>query len=1353
MKIFKNKKNSKYPVHWKDTFRTIGKSKKRFVAILLMTMLGAMVFIGLISSGPNFRRAVNRSVFDTNRDHIRASSLLGLYPEDKELLENLDDLKAIEYIYSGNFLIGSSKKDVIQIQSLTKNISTPLIVEGKAPEKSGQILLDIKAKDKLGIKISDKISINPNTEKNKNNNKDENDEDIKIESPLEDDLLKRKDFEVVGFAKHINYMVGSSYGPTKMGNGSIKYFGLVLPEDFDKERFNTALIQVNSLDKLLESSKEYKIKEQEIVSHIEDKLSKRPDKLTEDLKKDANKSIKNAEDDLTSAKDELKNGEKELKDAREKLDKAWQDFENGREQFKKKIEDGISQLTDASEKLSTAKAVLDEGEEKYDKGLADYNKGLVEAQKAEKLLISTASSLNKAENDLYLAKKELTKRGINWNFVNQSQKKLDLDKEALKKAYSTLDKLGLDLSFKDEFLKTSKSFFLEDRDRLLKEEADLEEKIKNLEAEKTSIEKKIGELELEKDKLEKYPSEKMPDESLTDENIADEDLTDDELSITAGDKGKESLAEPENSDNKKDILEKHEEYIEDTDKKEEVQVKGLFEMDLEDKTLAIENLDKKISDLKEKLEIIDSEKESLSKDLQNIRDKKSLLDKALKALSKEEIPSSVNTLKDFLADKSKELDKLQADLDKAKAFLNQIDLGEKELEKGWLSYNEGLESYKRGLEKLVNVKNTLDNSSARLSAGFKEYYNGLDELERGRNQLENARREGLLQLEEGERELNKGEADYQEGLSKFEKEKIDAEEKIADGEEKIAAAKNDVEDIRVPAYTIAGLYNDFTIRNVLESGDNMDTLTMIFPAVFYLIAMLTTLTTITRMVDEERSQIGSKKALGMSKKDIMSKYLSYAFFSSILGTILGIIGGFKLLMPVIFDAYMGDVKFVSALDHKLSISHILIALLIGVGVNLFSAWWSVHKDLKENAASLMRPKPPAKGNRILVERINFLWKKLSFTQKVTFRNLTAKKSRMFMSLLGVLSGTALIVMGFGLRNSINQLIDKQFDQIERYNTKIFYNPKADYKELEELEYYLDTKADYYTKLHTENAKFENKKKISESFILEVVSDKSSYLKTRKLRDRKSGEEIPIPKDKALISDTMARMLGADDKNTLRIKDEEGYEESVAVGESFEQYIQHFMVMSPELYKKIFEKDAEDNSYYVNFQDKISAEKAKDELLDMKAVSYAITAGRSGDEIDNFKNAINVVVGVISIVSSLLAFVVLYNLTNLNVSERQKEISTIKVLGFHNKEVTEYIYKETFILTIIGLLLGCLGGRLLHYVICTALSPSTIILDPELKLSAYLYGVGIISIFSVVVMYLIHRQLKNVDMVEALKADE
>ncbi|MDY6065501.1 MAG: FtsX-like permease family protein [Finegoldia sp.] len=1343
-------KKSKIPVYWKDNLRAITKNKKRFFAILAMTMLGAMVFVGLVSSGPNFRRAVDISVEKTNRDQVRVSSVLGLYPEDREILENLDGLKDIEYLYKGNFLLGDSKEDVIQVQSLTKKISKPLVVEGKLPEKRGQILLDLKARDKLGLKVGDRLSIKAN--KTEKNDESDDKEGIAFESPVEENLLKSENFEVVGFATHIDYMVESGYGPVNMGDGNIKYFGLVVPDDFDKERFDAALLKVDGLDGLIPSSKDYKLKEQKIVSEIEEKLSKRPGLITKDLKADANSSIKDAENEIKDARDQLAEGEKELKDARENLDSSWEDFKDGRDEFDSQIRAGQDELDAASQKLADAKAVLDSGQAAYDKGLFKYEEGLAKAESSQSLLSESLERLKLATDKLYIAKKELSDKGINQNFIASTHQKLDSAKEKFAALSNDLDRLSNDPTYAKEFVRNQIIGLESEKADLLKKRAGIESEVKALEDEMSLLKEQIKDLEDKKDKLESYAG---PESNFQDENKANDTSNE---SLENKNDTNNNIEEIQNLDQGKQDDQDHQEENKIRPPREEViveikeksEVKALFKVDETD----IEKVDKDLAVLKEKLAEKNSAYQEKLKSLEEVKVSLAENDQLLSGLGNPEtMTSSIGAMKEDLAAKKAEVALLEAEVQKAEGALYEVNKAEAEIKNGWAAYDSGLAAYKNGLVALEKTADQLRASSETLSGGFAAYNKGIDELKSGERALEDAREEGLAKLDDAESKLNEGEQEYKDGLETFNEESKDAEKEIADGEEKIRTAREDVEEIKVPAYTVSGLYGDFVIRNVVESSNNMDTLTLIFPVIFYLVAMLTTLTTITRMVDEERSQIGSKKALGMSKWSIMSKYLFYAISPSVIGTVIGLVLGFKILMPVIFDAYMGDVKFIVPLDHKLFVSHIIIALLVGVGVNLFSAWWSLHKDLKEVAANLMRPKPPANGNRILVERIDPIWKRLSFTQKVTFRNLTAKKSRMFMTLLGVLSGTSLIIMGFGLRNSINQLIDKQFGQIDKYNMKIVYNPDGEKEEIEQLKKYLDDKSDSYTILHTETAKFENKKGINESFNLEVPTDMDTYLKIRGIKDKKSREKISLTNDKALISDTMARMVKEDERESLKIKDMDGYQEEVGIGASFEQYIQHAMVMSEPMYEKVFDKKAEDNTFYVNLNEGVSADQVKNDLLSIDSVLYVINAGRGGDEIDNFKNSIDVIVRIISLVSALLAFVVLSNLTNLNVSERQKEISTIKVLGFHSKEVTEYIYKETFILTVIGLVIGCLTGKLLHYVICTALSPSNIILDPELKLSAYLYGVGIILLFSLIVMVLVHRQLQKIDMVEALKADE
>lgn len=1214
---------SKISARWKDTFRTIWKTKMRFFAILLMTMLGAAVFIGLVTSGPNMRKAMDQPLNQSNREHIRISSPLGLYEEDKDIIENIDEVSAYDYLYQGDFYLGEDSNQVIRVQSYTDTIAKPHITEGRLPQAENELLMDTYAQEELGLEIGDTIKIRPEEEdassssaetssKGQNSSEDTSDsssaeaspeesseenentdsdfsidtdlgdvEDLEIDSPIEENTLSEEEFTIVGFADHVYYMSEESRGRTLMGDGSVDYFAIVPRESFTKDRPDMALLRMEALEGLDTSSDAYREKEQALVDEIQPLFQNRPEEILENLQADAQDQLDEGRDQVDQGRQSLEDAEQSLADAQKEIDDGWQAYEDGLITYEEAISQAEESLSQAKEELDSSKALLDEAEAAYATGLDEYNAGVQDIESAYSRLEDSYAQLAQGQEALDQGKAELANQGV-------SQEGLDQARENLASGQEQIDQ-GM------------------------------------------------------------------------------------------------------------------------------AQIEAGFQ--------------------------------ALPSDYQSLIDN---------GLAPPELIESVNQLhaqEEALQDQEAILDESWAQIQAGQAALDEITSQEASLEEGWAQYEEGLAAYNAGHADLETAQATLEEKRQELDQGWAQYEDGLASYNEGVAQLESEKTTGQEDFDTALADLEEGEASLEEGQASFDEEKTNAEDQLAEADQKIADAEEAVQDIKVPAYSVEGRYNDYLINSELDGASNMDTLTLLFPTVFYLVAMLTTLTTITRMVDEERTQIGTLKALGLSRGSIASKYLAYAAFSSFLGTALGILLGYYLLMPVIVDAYTGGMDFIVPINYELPIIYLILAFVIGVGLSILTAFWSTYRTLQENAANLMRPKPPANGNRILIEKIKPLWNRLGFMTKVTFRNLTAKKSRMFMTLLGVFGSTALIIMGFGLRNSVQSMMDKQFEVLQNYDLEVSYNPEADQEDLDQLFAYVDDKSKLATSYFQALGSFENKNGLSENFSLLVPKDIDTFLEMRPVKNRRTQESYDLSQDTAFVTEQLVRSYGEKEGEKIRVKDASGFSYNIPAQGSVEQYIGHFIFMNGDIYRQSYGEEPLANSLIFQLKDGEDMDKVAEELQNMDAVQFTLTSTDSQDTVSDLLDALNIVVLVIILISTLLAFVVLYNLTNLNVSERQRELSTIKVLGFQDKEVTEYVYRETLILTVLGILLGALGGRLLHYAITMALSPSNALIDPDIDPIAYLIGAIIIFAFSLIVMVIIHRQLKNINMVEALKAED
>ena len=1250
-----------------DWLRTIWTSKKRFLSLIIMTMLGALVFIGLITTAPNMRNNLEHSIKGSERDNIEVTSYFGLDSEDKKLLEAFPDLAGIEYFYQADFYLGDSDKPV-RVNSLPEKLSIPLVREGRLPQNNREVLMDLASK-KEGMKLGQKIRLIHSDKDDKKELKSDNTDGFDIEkpeikSPFPSKDLKNEVFKVVGFAESISYLSTEDRGRTELGDGKIDYFAYVLKDVFKADKPMGAMLKFHSLEGLNTYDKAYRDRENTLISKLEDLLSKRPGELEKDIKSDLAKSIDEGKSAIDKGYADLKKAKTDLEDARKALNDGEKDYKKGKKEYKDGLVKGKKKLDDARKSLDEAGEKLDKGQADYEKGLKKYQDGLKELNDKRADLDSGASKLKDGRSKLDEAKKKLADQGVTRSSLESNKSKV---LSGLAQIDGGLDKINKSIADRPNSLALIKA----ERDKLLATKADLEGK-------KTQAENGLSQVQ----------------EGLV--------LLKSQLDLLMADPNGNAA---------------------------------------------------RIAELRGKIAALEAQKSKLESGLAEIKSGLSQVEQGLAKLNASE--NQLNALDGQKADLENKRSQAQGGLRKIEeglAGLNKLDSEEVKLNEAEKEYNDGLVKFKDGEKKLDKAKADLEAAKKKLDDGFSEYNKGRKDLAQGIIDYNSGKIDGLKKLDEARSDLKKGRADYKDGLKKYQEKAPQAEIDLIEGKKDLEKAERDLDELEVPEYSIKGRYGDNHLFTYIDGANNMDAMTLIFPVVFYLIAMLITMTTTSRMVEEERSQIGTMKALGYNRNFIASKYLVYSGLAATIGTGLGILVGFKMLMPIIVKAYAFGINLLYPLSFSISSLHILMALFIGLGLTLLTAAYSSNNTLKQRAAQLMKAKPPKKGNRIFLERIKPVWRRMGFMRKITMRNITVKKSRMLMTILGVMGCSSLIIMGFGLKSSISNMLYKQFHVLDSYDVSIVYDNKADSKDISDLKDLINSKkvttAPYYAQLGS----FMNSDGNQETVSIMVPFDEGAFDKLRIIRDRKSGKDISIPDEGALASERLYMSL-KDSKGTLTVKDLIGHKYDLKISKKIENYIGNLIIMSPKNYEKYFNKKVEENALLVKFENIEDWKAIKDKVRDNPAVQTSLEMTDTLDTVNRLMASLDIIVVVIILISSALAFVVLFNLTNLNVSERKRELSTIKVLGFTDKEVTEYIYRETLILTLVGILFGLACGKGIHYMICMVLSPQAILIDPHLVLSAFIIGSAITMVFSIIVMLIIHRQLKDVDMVEALKADE
>lgn len=727
----------------------------------------------------------------------------------------------------------------------------------------------------------------------------------------------------------------------------------------------------------------------------------------------------------------------------------------------------------------------------------------------------------------------------------------------------------------------------------------------------------------------------------------------------------------------------------------------------------------------------------------------------------ERLKQNIESSRASLSQAKNKLDESYAEIVRYESDPNLDEYQKAELKNKKAIYDMELEQYNRKSEELNSMESELISTSAQLSSGKAElsegraaYADGKEKLKSGMNELYSSKILAETEFSKAKDEIRDGERKYQEGLKKYEKEAPEAEKKIEEGEREVSKAKEDIRRIKVPKYMVLGRYDNLHFYQYLDNGDRIDLLSNVFPIFFFAIALLVSLTTMTRMVDEQRSFMGTLKALGYSNFDIGKKFIVYGLISGGIGIIIGSIAGALFLPKMIIDAYTVPFNLRGGVT-SFYIKDILIASVISLMSTSGAAYMVARKDLRQKASELMRPKVPRSGSRILLERIKPVWRRLSFIQKVTARNLFRYKKRMLMTVFGVAGCTALIFMGFAIKHSFAGILDKQYDELMTYDAIAVY----DIEENDNGELYENALEDVAGVKNSMKFNFmygnvdDDTLRYEQTNIL-AVSDKKKFNNFMKLRDRKSGDMYSLKDEGVFITEKVASVLKAEVGDNMVVNiDDESYE--LKISGITENYAGQYIYMTDRYYEDVFKKPYEENAYMIRAKDSSEAgiDNLSRDIMNNKAALTVISSFYVKTQINNMLESMDIIVYVILLCGGLLAVVVLYNLTNINVSERQRELSTIKVLGFFDKEVTAYVYRETIILTVIGILFGYIAGIYLHRYVLLSVEPASVMIDQTTTWTSYIVSGAFTALISLFVMFVIHNKLKKINMIESLKSVE
>ena len=624
-------------------------------------------------------------------------------------------------------------------------------------------------------------------------------------------------------------------------------------------------------------------------------------------------------------------------------------------------------------------------------------------------------------------------------------------------------------------------------------------------------------------------------------------------------------------------------------------------------------------------------------------------------------------------------------------------------------------------QQLADTKAALDSSKQQLSDAYSQIESGKGQLASGWAQIDEKEQE----LASGEAEIAENETTLEDAKAEYEEGKKEAEDEIADGEAKIADAEEELAEIEDPKWYVYDRSNLPEHDGYGENADRMRAIGKVFPVIFFLVAALISLTSMTRMVEEQRTQIGTMKALGYSKWAIVSKYLSYALLATAGGSIIGVLIGEKVLPFIIIYAYGIMYQHIPEILVPYDWAYAIEASIAAVACTMFATVFSCYRELGEQPAALMRPPAPKIGKRVLLEYVGVIWKRLNFTWKSTIRNLMRYKKRFFMTIFGIGGCMALMLVGYGIRDSVFEIADIQYTEIQTYDGNLILKENLSEDEHQELTDSLEQNQDIarFMDAYMKNLVLTKDGHERETYVMVLGQPKDSE-KYVHFHDRKTKEAYELSDDGAIISEKTAKLLNAKVGDTISIKDENEGNKEIVIQNICENYMGHYLYMTPKYYEKVYGEKPEYNTVLFSVQDSYTREQmeeagekilARDEVL---SLSYMKDIEK---RLNDMLKSLNLVIIVLIVSAGMLAFVVLYNLNTINIAERKRELATLRVLGFYNPEVAAYVYRENILLTLIGTIVGAGLGKILHLFIIETVEVPAAMFGRIINLPSYIYS--------------------------------
>ena len=1402
----------------KDFIREITKNKGRFLSVFFIVLLGAAFFSGIRSAEGDMKVSADRYYDEVNYMNLRVLGTLGLTDDDLADIAKTDGVKAVYGGKTVEVLhdIGESEQ-VVKLIALTDGVNEPRVVEGRMPEKEDEILVDTQFLKSSGCEIGDQVTFTSGTEDPLSDsltgdtftivgsatlpyymdlnrgtgsigNGSINSFALLLPETFTSDLYTEIYVQADGAQEEASY--SDAYDETvKAVQTKIEAL-----EDAACDRRYTA-VKTEGQEKIDDAKQQ--------VADAEQKLADAKTELDDGAQQlaDAKVTIADKEQELLDGEQTLKDKEQELLDGKQTIAEKEQELLDGKQTIADKEQELLSAkatIADKEQELASGKATLKDKEAELVSGKATLEAKAAELESGKAELNQKADELASGKTTLEAKAKELsdgkaqlaekeTELASGKKELEEKMTQLSAAKTELTRKQTELNTAKEQLSEKETELNIAKEQLSAAREELDNKKAETAAGRTQYEAQKAAYEEQKSQYEIAKDQLAQISRQLPMVEAAQTEVTGQIEVIEAQLDgLTEEDEAYVSLLE------QKTALEAKQTEL----------AQQLFTMQ-EQKTFLEQNIaafEAASADAEARLaaaeaQITDAESQLAAADAQlTEKEQECAAGEAQIASAKEELESGEAQITEALAQLQdgeaqaeayqKQIEDGEAQLASAKAAIAdgeaQIETNRSKLKDGETQLAAARAQLADGEQQIASYRQTIQSGEAQLAAAKQTISSGESQLADakqtiadgetqlaeakqtiadGESQLADAKQgiaDGKISLADAKQEIADKEKELADGKAEYEKAKADAEPEIADAKQEIADGEKTLADLKKPTWYVWGRDKVTSTESFGQDAGRISNIGKFFPVIFFLVAALVSLTTMTRMIEEQRQQIGTLKALGYSDGVIAFKYFAYAMLSTVSGALAGVVVGEKILPWVIMNAYgmlyTGLPYYMTPLNWEQG-GLAILASAACTGVATIAA---CYKELAAGPAELMRPEAPKNGKRIFLERIGVLWKHLNFTQKSTVRNLVRYKKRFFMTVIGIGGCMGLILVGFGLQDSITAIAKNQFVSLFTYQANAVLNSDVDESEKEALQTDLENHSgiDELLEMYCQNIELQTDKKTVDA-VLEVPKELTNFNDFYAFRDRKSGEVYEFPTDGgAAISEKTATMLGVKAGDTVQLKKGDDIVD-VKISIIVENYVRHYLYLAPDLYEELFGGAPDYNQLLMKYQDTSSNYET---ALGEKIMTYDGVAAISFtsdliDQIDNMLRSLDIVIVVLIVSAGLLAFVVLYNLNNINITERQRELATLKVLGFFDGEVASYVYRENMVLTLFGVIAGMGIGTFLHHCVIQTVEVDLMMFGRNVFPRSYGWSALITLAFALFVNFMMFYRLRKIDMIESLKSVE